>query len=382
MNSTEIKIKSLLSVLSAQLERSTLYKQMETIISEMNVLMETALYNIAPTDERYHQVKKLNAVLNDLRMLYNTNPQTERNSKAALITSMLEECIDAIQDLSFEVAYDSNGGTEVASENVNYGEAAQEPTPPTKASNVFRGWFTDNTTFLNAYNFDTLVYDAKTLYAKWLEAITLSFEENGGSTMTDIVLGVGEAPSAFMTEPDPTKVGNVFRGWYKESGLTTSFDSSIALSENTTIYAKWLTAVTATFSVAGGYAEPAQVIGTGEKVVRPDDEDQVKAGFQFINWFADASFTTLFDFDEAIVSDTTIYAKYLQKFYVSYDSNDGSQVQGEMVLDGGLATKPTDPTKSGFTFAGWYTDDDTFQVLFDFDNTPITANITLFAKWV
>ena len=51
-----------------------------------------------------------------------------------------------------------------------------------------------NTTFLNAYNFDTLVYDAKTLYAKWLEAITLSFEENGGSTMTDIELGVGEAP--------------------------------------------------------------------------------------------------------------------------------------------------------------------------------------------
>ena len=59
MNSTEIKIKSLLSVLSAQLERSTLYKQMETIISEMNVLMETALYNIAPTDERYTQVAKI-----------------------------------------------------------------------------------------------------------------------------------------------------------------------------------------------------------------------------------------------------------------------------------------------------------------------------------
>lgn len=382
MNSTEIKIKSLLSVLSAQLERSTLYKQMETIISEMNVLMETALYNIAPTDERYHQVKKLNAVLNDLRMLYNTNPQTERNSKAALITSMLEECIDAIQDLSFEVAYDSNGGTSVASENVNYGEAAQEPTPPTKASNVFRGWFTDNTTFLNAYNFDTLVYDAKTLYAKWLEAITLSFEENGGSTMTDIVLGVGEAPYAFMTEPDPTKVGNVFRGWYKESGLTTLFDSSIALSENTTIYAKWLTAVTATFSVAGGYAEPAQVIGTGEKVVRPNDEDQVKAGFQFINWFADASFTTLFDFDVPIVANTTIYAKYLEKFAVSYQSNGGTEVAGEIVLDGELATEPAAPTKTGKTFGGWYTDDNTFQVLFDFDNTPITANITLFAKWV
>ena len=382
MNSTDIKIKNLLSVISPRLERSTLYKQMETIISEMNVLMSTALYNIAPTDERYTQVTKLNAILHSLSMLY-TTPQTERNSKAALIKSMLEECVEVIQALNFDVTYDSNGGTAVATESVAYGVAATEPAPsPTLQDHVFRGWYTDDTTFTNPYDFATLVYDAITLYAKWLEAITLSFEENGGSTMTDIVLGVGEAPSAFMTEPDPTKVGNVFRGWYKESGLTTSFDSSIALSENTTIYAKWLTAVTATFNENGGSAVEDQVIGTGEKVVRPNDEDQVKAGFQFIDWYTDGTFATPFDFDEAIVADTTIYAKYLEKFYVSYDSNDGSQVQGEMVLDGGLATEPTDPTKIGFTFGGWYTDDTTFEVLFDFDNTPIIADITLFAKWV
>jgi len=382
MNSTEIKIKSLLSVLSAQLERSTLYKQLEVIVSEMNILMSTALYLIAPTDERYHQVKKLNDICNELSLAH-TNPQTERNSKAALIKSMLEECVEVIQALKFDVTYDSNGGTAVATKSVAYGVAATEPAPsPTLQDHVFRGWYTDDTTFTNPYDFATLVYDAITLYAKWLEAITLSFEENGGSTMTDIVLGVGEAPSAFMTEPDPTKVGNVFRGWYKESGLTTSFDSSIALSENTTIYAKWLTAVTATFSVDGGYAEPAQVIGTGEKVVRPDDEDQVKAGFQFIDWYTDGTFATPFDFATPVTGNVTIYAKYLEKFFVSYDSNDGSQVAGQMVLDGGLATEPTAPTKDGFTFAGWYTDDNTFTNLFDFNNNTITANITLFAKWV
>ena len=123
MNSTEIKIKNLLSVISSRLERSTLYKQMETIISEMNVLMSKALYNIAPTDERYTQVAKLNAVLHELSMLY-TNPQTERNSKAALIKSMLEECVEVIQALNFDVTYDSNGGTAVATESVAYGVAA------------------------------------------------------------------------------------------------------------------------------------------------------------------------------------------------------------------------------------------------------------------
>ena len=98
--------------------------------------------------------------------------------------------------------------------------------------------------------------------------------------------------------------------------------------------------------------------------------------------YADASFTTLFDFDVPIVANTTIYAKYLEKFAVSYQSNGGTEVAGEIVLDGELATEPEAPTKTGKTFGGWYTDDGTFEVLFDFDNTPITANITLFAKWV
>lgn len=379
MNSTEIKIKNLLSVLSPQLERSTLYKQMDTIISEMNVLMSTALYNIAPTDERYTQATKLNAILHELSMLY-TNPQTERNSKAALIKSMLEECVEVIQALDFKVTYDSNGGDAVDSETVAYGVAATEPSPsPTLDGHVFRGWYTDDTTFLNPYDFATLVYDAITLHAKWLEAVTISFEENGGSPVTDLVIGKGETG----VEPEPpTKASNVFRGWFNEVGLTTPFVWNTVITANKTLYAKWLTARTITFSVDGGYAEPAQVIGDGELAVRPNDEDQVKAGYQFVDWYTDNTFAELFDFDVAITADTTIYAKYLEKFYVSYDSNDGSQVAGQMVLDGGLATEPPAPTKDNFTFAGWYTDNTTFENEFDFANDTIIANITLFAKWV
>ena len=381
MNSTEIKINNLLSVISSRLERSTLYKQMETIISEMNALMSTALYNIAPTDERYTQVAKLNAVLHELSMLY-TNPQTERNSKAALITSMLEECVDVIQALTFYVDYNSNGGSDVVTEEVPYGVAAAEPADPTLAAHVFRGWYTDDNTFLSLYDFSTLVYDAITLYAKWLDAITLSFDENAGSAMTDIVLGVGEAPSAFMTEPDPTLVGNVFRGWYNEVGLTTLFDSRAVLSENTTIYAKWLTARTVTFNVDGGYAEPAQIIGDGETASEPRVGDQVKAGFKFMGWYKENTYATAYNFEDAVMGDITLYALYLEEFAVSYQSNGGSEVAGEIVLDGGFASAPINPTKTGKTFDGWYTDDTTFQNLHDFPNDTITADITLFAKWV
>jgi len=49
-------------------------------------------------------------------------------------------------------------------------------------------------------------------------------------------------------------------------------------------------------------------------------------------------------------------------------------------LKGGLATVPDAPTKAGYIFGGWFTDNTTFGAEYDFA-TPVTANITLYAKW-
>ena len=61
-------------------------------------------------------------------------------------------------------------------------------------------------------------------------------------------------------------------------------------------------------------------------------------------------------------------------------SGHGTAPASQTVADGDKATKPTDPTASGYTFKGWYTDS-TFQTAFDF-NTAIHADTTLYAKWV
>lgn len=58
----------------------------------------------------------------------------------------------------------------------------------------------------------------------------------------------------------------------------------------------------------------------------------------------------------------------------------GTQVAQQTVADGSKAAKPTDPTESGYTFKGWYTDA-AFRTAFDF-NTAIHADTTLYAKWV
>ena len=67
-------------------------------------------------------------------------------------------------------------------------------------------------------------------------------------------------------------------------------------------------------------------------------------------------------------------------YTITFNSNDGTSVAPQNVNAGEKLKEPTPaPTKVGFTFDGWY-EDSTFSKKFNFD-TPITDNMTLYAKW-
>jgi len=68
------------------------------------------------------------------------------------------------------------------------------------------------------------------------DEIYVIFESNGGSDVDTQTINSGEA----ATEPtDPTLDGNTFDAWYSDSELTTAFDFSTALTEDTVLYAGW-----------------------------------------------------------------------------------------------------------------------------------------------
>lgn len=67
-------------------------------------------------------------------------------------------------------------------------------------------------------------------------------------------------------------------------------------------------------------------------------------------------------------------------YTVTFDSNGGSAVASQTVTSGETATEPVDPTKSGYDFDAWYSDNQ-FTTEYNFA-TPVTADITLYAKWV
>ena len=63
---------------------------------------------------------------------------------------------------------------------------------------------------------------------------------------------------------------------------------------------------------------------------------------------------------------------------VSFETGEGSKVDFQTTADGKLV-KPADPTREGYTFGGWFTDEACTQA-YDF-STPVTADLTLYAKW-
>ncbi len=67
------------------------------------------------------------------------------------------------------------------------------------------------------------------------------------------------------------------------------------------------------------------------------------------------------------------------QYTVTFNTNGGSAIAAVKIESGKNVTKPNNPTKKGYTFAGWYTDSG-LKNTFDF-NSKITADITLYAKW-
>lgn len=138
---------------------------------------------------------------------------------------------------------------------------------------------------------------------------------------------------------------------------------------------------TVTFNSQGGSEVAPQAVYAGEKIVKPANPTKEKE--YFVDWYKEAECTNVWDFENETVSqDITLYAKWTSIAYtVTFETNGGSAIEAQLVPEGTFATKPVPaPTKEGYLFEGWYTEQNMTN-LFDF-YTPITKDITLYAKWM
>ena len=97
-------------------------------------------------------------------------------------------------------------------------------------------------------------------------------------------------------------------------------------------------------------------------------------GYTFINYSENIPATMPED-------GITIYANYMVNEYViTFDSNGGTSIEGIAADYDAAITAPSEPQRTGYTFAGWYTDDALTQP-FTFETMP-AEDITLNAKWI
>lgn len=184
---------------------------------------------------------------------------------------------------------------------------------------------------------------------------------------------------------DPPKEGNVFVGWYTEPELINEYKFNLPVTADLKLYAKFVEAASVTTHTVTFKADSETtydvVVKEGNMVGKP--ENPIKEGYVFDGWYTDVNCTneTAYDFNTPVNEDITLYAKWLAKYTVSFDTDGGSTVESQTVVTGNKATKPTsNPTKDGYNFKGWYKDS-AHTNEFDFENDTITDNTTIYARF-
>ena len=203
-----------------------------------------------------------------------------------------------------------------------------------------------------------------------------TFTADGESISTQTIDRGGK-----FTEPAaPSKENHTFAGWYNGDEKF-DFDADTTNAPNVLeLVAKWdINQYTIQFvSEHGSFAD--QTIEHGE-TIKPDKLTIPEVeGYTFVGWYADEAHKTKFDFSTPITSNTTVYAKWTAKDYeVSFVTEHGKAPTSQNVPYNGTAKDPGKLTAEGYTFDGWYADDN-YSKKFDFTQ-PIKSNTTVYAKW-
>ena len=135
---------------------------------------------------------------------------------------------------------------------------------------------------------------------------------------------------------------------------------------------------TVSFDSQGGSAVASQSVAAGREASQP--AAPTRTGYTFAGWNTAANGGSKYDFSKPIKADVRLYAHWTANVNaVSFDSQGGSTVTTQKVKSGEKVAKLADPTRAGYSFAGWYTAANGGSK-YDFSK-PIKADVRLYAHW-
>ncbi|EAE7687253.1 LPXTG cell wall anchor domain-containing protein [Listeria monocytogenes] len=185
-----------------------------------------------------------------------------------------------------------------------------------------------------------------------------------------------------INEPTkPVKDGYTFIGWYdaETGGKKWDFANDLMPGKNVTLYARFASKTYPMTFDNGGVTttETVDYDGLAEEPTTP-----TKAGYTFDGWYDAETGGKKWDFaqDKMPANPVTLYARFTMNNYTATFNNDGTTTTQTVDYQEAL-TEPTEPTKDGYTFDGWY-DAQTGGNKWNFATNKMPANnITLYARY-
>jgi uncharacterized repeat protein (TIGR02543 family) len=286
-------------------------------------------------------------------------------------------------NLTVSFNYNYVGAPAITTVTVAKGSSVAKPADPERENYTFEGWYLE-AAGEHEYDFTLPVMESFTLYAKWtLSVATVTFDlgyetENRTSTVS---VRIGEAVAA---PAEPRREGYDFLGWFRDANDSVAYDFSSIVSDSFTLTAKWeiiVLTVTFNYNYAGANSSTVNV-NYGEKV---DEPTNTRTGYICAWMLNDAEF----DFDTPITESITLVASwtaessdsYTYTYYYNYTGAPNNGVyKTDSVKKQAKPARPSDPTRDGYYFSGWYTDADC-TTAFNF-NARATSAQSAYAKWL
>lgn len=286
---------------------------------------------------------------------------------------------------TYTVYFDANGGSvSTTSQSVTYGYTYGALPTPTRTGYTFAGWYnagdiiTSETVCSKTAN--------HTLFANWTaNTYTLTYDAQGGSVSPSTKTVTFN--SAYDTLATPTRTGYTFEGWYTSStgGNVVTSETTVSTASNHTIYARWTAnTYTVTFNGNGGTSSDASKIVTfnTEYGTLPTATQE---GYSFSGWYTAATGGTKIEATTTVstASNHTLYAQWTENAYtVTYDAQGGSVSPSYITVRYGAAygTLAT-PTRTGYTFNGWFTSASGGTQVTASTTLPSANNQTIYAQW-
>ena len=179
-----------------------------------------------------------------------------------------------------------------------------------------------------------------------------------------------------------TKQGYTFRGWYEEPSYVNYLGTIANRTEDLTLHAKWEANTNTLYKVEhyketenGRYELDAteELRGTTDSLVTASPKE-------FVGYHENTTYPERIEKGNVKADGSLVLKLYYDKdiFTVTFDPKNGNLEKNQLVKYQEKATKPVDPSKTGYSFGGWKEKNKT--ELYDFD-TPVTSNKDLEAIW-